>query len=806
MKKTLKFIGLFAMAAVLFSCEKKVDPVNDTPKNPEEQGIDLSQFDPSEYLVSFGATIEAPQTKATITIGNTEASVEFDDNDEVLVVSGGNSATYVYNKNGNQFTPEGEPLKYSTDEILFYYPAGNFNTSGVFTMPDAAADLADLGDKAPMAAKAAAGETVNVTFKNVASILQVGITGNRTLEKVQLSADEFIGDGTTFAVSWSGDTPSMASGEGSAKSISVSSSVTLSDTPAIFYFIVPAGIDLTGVNVTAFLTTKDNGSMEMFTIDRGNWNATPGNIYKMSFYAGLFSGGTGTSEDPYIIANARDFKHINTYITNGYGSLAAGDFLAAYYQQTADINFKNVQMAPIGDSDHRFTGEYDGNGKQLQNVNINETGQFAGIFAYVNGSASIKDLTVSGNITKTGSTDNSCVGGIAGIVRGAATVTGCTNNATITSSATYTGGIAGRLYDSTADEGISSCTNNGAVTASAPNTGGIVGQQIGGGKISGCENAGTVTGTSVVGGVAGMIVGGVIESCFSTGVVTGTAEYIGGLVGQVGNGSAHAQVQKCWVNASVYGGGQGTGGIAGIIQNGVLNTCFAKGSVTSSLYDTGGIVGIAFANGSAATNRPYVYDCIAANNVTCTRSSGSANIGGVIGRLIRNSNYTGQFAAVHNCIGLNQEITLTNALQYAGAFVGYVNASHNTNYNRVVVSNCISLVTDENFHVTTSTSNVGGFVGNYAGRINHCYYLVNTNNQTATAKRSVANELTKSDLSTLTSSDFCSEHNTRALTDNDDYYLYVNSVKYQSLGWTLPDDCPYPVPTSLYNLGSEYYK
>ena len=155
MRNTVKFFGLIALAAVLFGCEKKIDPVNDTPKDNTEQQTDLSQYDPGEYLVSFGATIENPETKAVITIGDTQATVAFEKGDEVLAVSGSESKTYVYNATESKFLPAAEPLSYSENDILFYYPASCFDAKGVFTMPDAATGLADLGDKAPMAAKIA---------------------------------------------------------------------------------------------------------------------------------------------------------------------------------------------------------------------------------------------------------------------------------------------------------------------------------------------------------------------------------------------------------------------------------------------------------------------------------------------------------------------------------------------------------------------------------------------------------------------------------------------------------------------------
>lgn len=816
MKKTLKFIGLIAMAAVLFSCEKKNI---DTPvKNPQETETpsDLSQLDPSKYLLSFGATIESPATKATIDFEEDlkEAKVTFDKNDEVLVVSGTETATYHFD--GTQFIPNQpeSPLAIDENGMTVYYPSSEFSVSEstvTFSMPGPVEDLEDLGKKAPMAAQIVQdGDSFKAVFKNICSVLQVNVTADVNINSVMLNFGDSnkYAEGAKFNIGWNDKNPTMAVSE-QASTSGVTVEVTTPAKTAEAFFILPTVALSEGLEVQANLAANHNGGTNIYTIKNASTDVPVRNRFsKMSFYAGLFSGGTGTSGDPYKIATARDFRNLITYSSKGCPQCSknASDFLGANYLQTANIDFKKVKMSPIGDSDHQFSGQYDGYGNKLQNVNINETGQFAGIFAYANGSAEIKNITVSGSIEKTGTTDNSCVGSIVGIVRGAATVTGCTNNATVTSSATYTGGIVGRLYDSTAEVGISKCTNNGNVTATTPNLGGIVGQQTGGGNISGCTNSGAVSGTSIVGGIAGIIVGGAIEYCSSAGDVTGTENYVGGLVGQVGNGSAHVQVHKCRVNANVSGAGQGTGGIAGIIRNGVLNTCFAKGTVTSSLYDIGGIVGIAWANGSSATNRPYIYDCIAANSITCTRTSGAANIGGVIGRLLRTKDYTGQYAAVHNCIGLNQEITVTNNLGYAGAFVGFVNSNHNTNYDRIVVSNCISLVTDDSFHMSTSTANIGGFVGNYAGRINHCYYLVSTNNQAATANRSIANELTKSDLETLTSSEFCEAHNTRALTDSGDYRLYVNGVKYQSSGWILPSDCSYPVPTTLYNLGSDYYK
>ena len=136
----------------------------------------------------------------------------------------------------------------------------------------------------------------------------------------------------------------------------------------------------------------------------------------------------------------------------------------------------------------------------MQNVEINETGAIAAVFATLNGTGEIKNLTVSGNVAKTGTTDNSLAAGIVGIVYDSAKITNCTNKATISSDATYTGGIVGRLYGS--GSSISQCVNNGNVTSS----------------------------TSYVGGIAGYVTHGYIVDCFAKGTISG-ARNTGGLVG-----------------------------------------------------------------------------------------------------------------------------------------------------------------------------------------------------------------------------------------------------------------------------------
>ena len=411
------------------------------------------------------------------------------------------------------------------------------------------------------------------------------------------------------------------------------------------------------------------------------------------------------------------------------------------------------------------------------------TGRSAGVLATANTRTEINGCFNRGKINN--SYTNARVGGITVIIAGSCTITDCINygNVSATESGSNVGGIV--------------CLVNHASAV-----------------VSGSGNEGVVEGFKYVGGIASRIYAGEITTCVNTGDVTGDS-YIGGIVGGLGNNSAFPHVEKCRSNASVsasLNGSSRVGGIVGEMLSGILNTCSAKGSVTSAGYDIGGIVGIMYCSTAGSTyGRQYVYDCLAANNVTSTRAgTGGARLGGVIGYIWRyynkdgETNPTDQYLAVDNCIGLNQTLsagTCTNV----GAFAGMITAGVATNYNRVRVRNNITLVEDGKFNAT-GASNVGGFVGSMPfGYMAHDYYVVSDHSQSfgGTGKTTTDN-VTKSTSSTLTSAAFCTEHSTRATT----YFLNVGdpAVKYASSGWEIPAGVSYPVPSTLAALGEDYYK
>ena len=847
MKKTLNFFAIATICMIAFSCTKEE---SNNPVSEKDQAAVEEQVVPAvdgNLLTSFGLSFEndsdAPLTSVSVNIESGVTAIE--DGDEVLVfVDKDNHAVYTYDSASSKFVLKGgESAVALTGTASVFYPENEYEIVGTgvkFTMPASIEASGDFGAINPMVGQISGSVgAYTVELQNLISVLKVHVEADVNINSVALE----YGSGLNYASdSRYYINPSNLVMDYSDASATTSETCALA-TPAKsaeVLFMLPTLALTNGLTITANLAEAPISR----SLSKSAYKPERNKISSM-YFAAFFSGGRGTEASPYRIADARDFKNIQKFIASGLNEHNSEHFQQAHYIQTANIDFNNEVLTPIGvyNADYAnalpFQGVYNGNGKTLSRFQVSgDKDGSTGLFEYVDGATlqniAIGTCSVTGtnttgiltgrcignttieNCSLTGGQVQGCnsVGFIAHTV-GNTLVKNCTvSNLTVITAvsgennANNQGGVVGFAGGASK---IESCSTSGNIqftgTVSGVARGGIVGKFDSTGEIKGCTNGAEISSLLVnyTGGIAGQLTKGTITECVNTGDVTGLG-YVGGITGAMLPASSTCVfVNKCRVDAAIKGTGTANteacvGGIVGSMQNGVLNTCFAKGSVENTWYDTGGIVGQIYANGASAVyNRPYVFDCIAANDVKCTRTSGSSNIGGVVGRINRNSSYTDQYTAVDNCIGLNQTITAT--IQYAGAFVGNVNASA-TNNDRVRVRNCISLVDNSHLQVNTSANYTGGFAGSYLGALSHCYYLVSDNNQTAVSGTTAASNLIKSDLATLTSSDFCTAHSSRAAG----YNLTVNGVQYKSSGWTLPGDASYPVPTTLYNLGDEYYK
>lgn len=226
--------------------------------------------------------------------------------------------------------------------------------------------------------------------------------------------------------------------------------------------------------------------------------------------------GSGSAEDPYLIADASQLRWFAAQVNdNGKSAICA--------QLTADIDLKDEEWTPIGKStSYAYKGTFDGNDHEIKNLYVTgTTSNHYGLFGVLGAGGTIRNLTVSGRVAITGSGSNSYgIGGIVGQLGGAGTIENCTNRAAV--SGNYnTAGIVGRVGSSGGT--IRACANLGDISGSN-NVGGIVGYAYYGVTASHCYNRGAVTAeVSKAGGIVGYMndSGAKFSNCYTTGVVTG---------------------------------------------------------------------------------------------------------------------------------------------------------------------------------------------------------------------------------------------------------------------------------------------
>lgn len=106
-----------------------------------------------------------------------------------------------------------------------------------------------------------------------------------------------------------------------------------------------------------------------------------------------YSGGTGTSTDPYLISTADDFAAFSTAVSGGT------TYSGSYFKQTANIDLsQNTDYCGIT-SAQWFSGTYDGNGKTIT-VNVTTT-EDKHVFPQINGT--IMNVGLEGSFTSGGS-------------------------------------------------------------------------------------------------------------------------------------------------------------------------------------------------------------------------------------------------------------------------------------------------------------------------------------------------------------------------------------------------------------------
>ena len=266
--------------------------------------------------------------------------------------------------------------------------------------------------------------------------------------------------------------------------------------------------------------------------------------------------GKGTETEPFLLKTADHLAWFRDYVNEGHPSACAkiADDVKEIDMSTvchkADAQVAELSWTPIGNSDNKYQGTFDGNRKTISNLYINATSNYAAFFGYADAGC-IKNITF--------------------------------DNAKVNSTGNYTGILAG-YEEFCIIENIKTLVNCSVKGKEA--VGGIAGRASGG-DISNCENHAIVNGRFSVGGVVGSHeqVNISITSCANYGVVTGTEYSVGGIAGYFSSGTIQ--------NSANYGDVTGTYSVGNLIGNAdycELNNVLGTGNVTATSIDYAGIL------------------------------------------------------------------------------------------------------------------------------------------------------------------------------------------------------------------------
>ena len=280
--------------------------------------------------------------------------------------------------------------------------------------------------------------------------------------------------------------------------------------------------------------------------------------------------GKGTEAEPFVLKTADHLAWFRDHVNEGHPSACAKiaddvkeiDMSTVCYEDNAEKQVTELSWTPIGNFDNRYQGTFDGNGKTIRNLYINNAASgYVGFFGYAE-KGSIKNITFdNAKVNCTGNntgilagyeeyciienikTLESCsvygtnnVGGIAGDARG--DISNCENHA-IVNGRFSVGGVVGSHEG--VDNTITSCANHGAVTGTDRQVGGMVGS-FAFGTIQNSANYGDVTGTDIVGNLIGYANKCNLNNVLGTGNVTATSDTgcAGLLVGRINLSSGTA--------------------------------------------------------------------------------------------------------------------------------------------------------------------------------------------------------------------------------------------------------------------------
>ncbi len=518
--------------------------------------------------------------------------------------------------------------------------------------------------------------------------------------------------------------------------------------------------------------SRNGAAQQTATLDYGTdttyyrsatWTAPKGGVYdfvlvdnvgNQSTYNILvyptYSGGDGSSDNPYLIATQNDLEDLQATVNAGY----LNGYSGYHFKVSANLSLgsfsytsSNITMSPSKILSYSNPGKQDSeNYQKLFDNNsgtkyyINNANNFTIVYDYGTSLLASGFTLTCANDTQNyssrnfayfrlrGSNDNSNWTVLHTMSSGFPSTNYSSSSYTMSNPGVY------RYYElyaysSDADEiqmaDFYLRTKTGGWTpigssASTPFKGTFDGN---GKTISGIN----INSNSNYQGLFGYINGATVQNLTVSGSISANSGFVGGIAGVATNG---ASVSNCVNNISItaidnVGGivGYMPGGtISGCINNAVINAMNytggiagdARGAISGS-NNGGSVTGSALVGGIAGYATAVLTSCYNTGNISSTgyTSSGGtgANLGGIAG-------YSS--AAISNCYNTGTVTTRVNGVASSynsannvGGIVGYTASSVSYSYNSGTVG---------------GASNVGGIAGFAAGDLNYVYNVGGTVN------------------------------------------------------------------------------
>lgn len=437
-------------------------------------------------------------------------------------------------------------------------------------------------------------------------------------------------------------------------------------------------------------------------------------VYAIEFEQGYDLSGRGTSSNnPYLIQSEKDLIFLSWTIENGkeYGVSSSDQYYYnnKYFKQTKDLSFEGYYWLPIGNLENNFSGNYDGDGHIISNLETLQTEDNQGLFGYISYRSTrtyISNLGIVNSSIK-GSQYVGAFVGRTNILR----FTNCFNESSVKGE-NHVSGFVGMGSSVT----FENCYNSGNIVAKNQASG-FISYLSGALRMSNCYNSGDIS--SFNRGAAGFSSyaygsGGCrITDSYNTGNIICKDSEAGGLFGWMAGGNTVSwTIENCYNSGSVYAIYR-VGGLAGLIS-----AYITYSSQISDSQNYGDITGISNVGGIAGG---FSY-CDSIGNANYGVVKGESNVGGIsggqvstefsnninYGNILGNSNVGGIASSVSSSGSVNQNINF--GLVEGQSSVGGIVATSNSDMTQ-----------NMNFGSIKGTEYVGGIVGSLYANIYSCF-------------------------------------------------------------------------------------